>query len=1636
MVRRAEIGDERWTDKGVAKDERGGGRDCARSSRACDAEGICLGGRAAEAGGEKGRRTWMLRSIFNWVVGIYKSASRLRATMFAPPFPVRHRKQVSIGGPPKAVLGGPQRKPAPLQPPKPKKLVVRLPAHPPALPPLPALGYPVVPPPDAATRDIFPPDVWRRLVPDTIDVFLPGQVRCSLLSRSKDADASQHAWDALRQQVIEQKLVQLGVERGSGSSIPHIYAPHARAASVSLSCSPPRRANSRQISSPADPALLLFKLNKLQQQQHDGLLSPALSSPHPFIPSPHFLPMAPIPPRHAHTMSLVQPPVFHPIPYHTALSPAPRPPVVVPQPRHSPNGLAPTRYRPDFVRGFGLETPEEADEDEALAAVASQPPPEPSPAAPAPEEADDPGTTGTATATATDTLSRVHSRHESKFSASLSVPSRIRTPPAADVTADVDADAAGEWTGSEDLYLSESSDSEVRVFRVVYICPLTPCNQSIGEWSNPSDEERARRNRVQRRIRRRQQHLSNKPRRLPNFPKPPVEPSMARHSLPQSDRDEDVMSNPSEEYLAVATGSFYASRSPNSHSLPPLKHSRSPSAGQYSAHDPAQAHSRTSSDTFGVHYQQHLQEQHQVQLPTPISAQASLNPFAKPFVFGVARPTQQQPQQLAPPSAPLLSHSPLPSVGSTVAHASISSIHSLTAAKPLNVSAPEFKPTGFTFRPPPGVPQMPTLQLPTELGLGLGLGPTPDGGWGIGGSVSPAGMFSKPLPAPPLSSSQDMRNQQGREKRQRRNSSTGDIAMFDEGDSLRSFRFPTNVDSPKSLRSMRRSMSDASVHHRVTSSDKENRDVEPFSYAAFATVATLPYVPLPKEDEGEKDMDIEQDARGLVNVDESIYADDSTAKMERPDENENEEEEEGTSLFRSKRRPPLPSDFRQETTRKNTVPAGLFKALANGNNREGEERTRKAVRSRLSSHDFFEEYRKPSLDDINVPRISNSLSRGLFTTGLFVSRDESEANGEESSSEAEKPSLDDNDDVFSASRQRQQHKRRGSSLPDDLHDVEDDGADRVLAESPGLELTTRDDMQDFEERLFSLIEDRLGVLERAMSERRDESSSVLNSKTEAMVTDMVSLFRAQLQENALRSLEDSQMDARGEMDFQLIKDIVDQGHKELADMLRKELIDSSDRHLQAQQFKDIVVRVVEDVGSRTVSAIVETVADLSARQEAVVNRMTFAPVRERDGLVEKLVSVLSPMLQQGQHHAPRVDPIDYEFLTSQLAQAVKPHISQLIDLAADKRETASLIVDQILPLLPVQSPAVDVEALTIKLTAEMRRVIAPIDAHEIKEQVADLVIERLDSRLAVRDKAFSVDAIATRVAESVAGAVEESVKKVQDALERQETGRHTETEELSLRISELPAKLAERMDGLADAQDRILSQLDKPVLTPVKTDIEDGFNALAVNVEQLLGASKTLEGRDEELLALNKEILDRLLSLPDALVAASNVLSDTHSELVSSVESSRREVDDLRKLNAEYQVQVAKSRGAHGQVRVEKDALSDKLASVEADRERLRTQLAETQSERSTHATEITSLKLRNVELEEALSQALTRLQIADVSTAANQQRLAESEQANRDLSNEKQALQATVRLLMFQVCAMLMVNLHRSSLSTCSSTM
>jgi len=119
------------------------------------------------------------------------------------PFPNRSRRQLSIGGPPKAVLGGPARKLSPLPstsaptapattPQKTKKVFVNLPKETvPAKDGEPAtrpswarspLDNPFqyqddsVIPAELTTAELFPPDTYRLLLPHSIDVYLPGKV--------------------------------------------------------------------------------------------------------------------------------------------------------------------------------------------------------------------------------------------------------------------------------------------------------------------------------------------------------------------------------------------------------------------------------------------------------------------------------------------------------------------------------------------------------------------------------------------------------------------------------------------------------------------------------------------------------------------------------------------------------------------------------------------------------------------------------------------------------------------------------------------------------------------------------------------------------------------------------------------------------------------------------------------------------------------------------------------------------------------------------------------------------------------------------------------------------------------------------------------------------------------------------------------------------------------------------------------------------------------------------------------------------------------------------------------------------------------------------------------------------------------
>lgn len=170
---------------------------------------------------------------------------------------------------------------------------------------------------------------------------------------------------------------------------------------------------------------------------------------------------------------------------------------------HAPQGRTPANFAslappqplsrpesgPDFMRGFGLDITEEEEEPEegALARVEVQE-----------ERAEtEVGTDATQEdnedldqdGVSTVAQSRIHSRHVSRLSAALSLMSvggtteplsatavmpptevvPLRSPVGGVEVDDMDQDAVGEWTGSEDLpIVGETSEDEVRIFCVSF----------------------------------------------------------------------------------------------------------------------------------------------------------------------------------------------------------------------------------------------------------------------------------------------------------------------------------------------------------------------------------------------------------------------------------------------------------------------------------------------------------------------------------------------------------------------------------------------------------------------------------------------------------------------------------------------------------------------------------------------------------------------------------------------------------------------------------------------------------------------------------------------------------------------------------------------------------------------------------------------------------------------------------------------------------------------------------------------------------------------------------------------------------------------------------------------------------------
>ena len=235
----------------------------------------------------------------------------------------------------------------------------------------------------------------------------------------------------------------------------------------------------------------------------------------------------------------------------------------------------------------------------------------------------------------------------------------------------------------------------------------------------------------------------------------------------------------------------------------------------------------------------------------------------------------------------------------------------------------------------------------------------------------------------------------------------------------------------------------------------------------------------------------------------------------------------------------------------------------------------------------------------------------------------------------------------------------------------------------------------------------------------------------------------------------------------------------------------------------------------------------------------------------------------------------------------------------------------------------------------------------MKEQVSDLVVERLDSRLAVRDRALNLDAFAEKVNDNVRELVSplaEIQRQIQELTEKPPAAVTQEFDISSLQkgivgtLSDLPHRMSAATDALASAQKQFITRAEQ-------TDKDPSSLKAIRNVESIVSSfaveQAKIVAQHQEFSDFCQDIIKHINALPEAMVEATKVLQNAHADFAAR-DTSQKDSEEIRRLmatNAELQVQLAKARGAHGQVRVEKETLSERVKVIEVERERLSSRL-------------------------------------------------------------------------------------------------
>ncbi|KAF8323439.1 hypothetical protein DL93DRAFT_700862 [Clavulina sp. PMI_390] len=759
---------------------------------------------------------------------------------------------------------------------------------------------------------------------------------------------------------------------------------------------------------------------------------------------------------------------------------------------------------------------------------------------------------------------------------------------------------------------------------------------------------------------------------------------------------------------------------------------------------------------------------------TSLSGRERLNPLAKPFVFGAGasafNPVVQRPDSNA-------SNSPRSATPSSLrpSHSRQGSMSSK-----LNAGAAEFKPSflsssAFNFRPPPGLPTMPFPQ-PVAVAAHS---PHPQLNASVAGNSPPT------------------RAQQGREKRQRKLSSLDlggeGVSEKDDGDSAPLFDFPPEWSSNAEPAKI-----EEEEEERIPMMRRKsvlNPDAKPFTMGVAAAPAVLAQLALPTS------------SSAPATVPASLRSKRSGDEMngEEDDSDEDAEHEGLVSRLASLspesaqkgRRPPIPDFQLSAAARKKTVPASVFHALASA---DSETSVRPAVRSRLSAREnlFAEVHsRNASLDDFNVPSIALRSSRGNKTAPLQPRQ-------------AGSPFGSVVDDVFTQSPEanqlglpfgRQASVQRARPISSLSTNSEGDQWVKPAAELP------------LDEGLLDLLDDKFDSLRKDLLNRPDDLTP---ADVRDALMDFLPVLSGHIQtqltaHHNLISGNDSLTDAKGEIDYEHLNSIIENGHHDLRSALQRDIAELA-QALEHQASPHSVFNLIDNTHKEMVAHFHSSTKSILSHFDAIEDAARRRPAEERQKLLQELMHVLLPQL-----HQLRPEPFDVDTITMHLAEAVKPHISQLINLTSDKHETAGLIADQLRPQIAALQPSpFDIQAISNRLSSELQMATSGIDVHTIKEAVSDLVVERLDARLANRDNLSDhLEELAKRISTSLTPSLEHSEKlaAVQDAVSARindilanHTSLQSEQSELSTKLSSLPESLSTASVALAEARDELKSK--------------------------------------------------------------------------------------------------------------------------------------------------------------------------------------------------------------------------------------